>query len=146
METIKAKGHIHIKLYDKQHNLKEERNIDNVVVTVGKTYLAAWLAAASQAGSFMSWIGLGSGTNAANSADTDIQTPLDDRLQGVLTSNSNVWTNTCEFGAGESTGAVAEAGLFSAVTAGTMFARQTFTAVPKGADDTLELVWTVTFN
>jgi hypothetical protein len=36
--------------------------ITTSVVTVGKTYLATWLAAASQAGKFMSYIALGTGT------------------------------------------------------------------------------------
>lgn len=145
-EGMKLKGHIHITLKGEDGQVKEERDINNVVVTVGKTYLATWLTAATQSDYFMSWIGLGSGVTAANASDTDLETPLDDRLQGSLSSVSNVWTNTCTFGAGESTGTVSEAGLFSAVTSGTMFAHQVFTPIPKGASDVLDITWSVTLS
>ena len=40
--------------------------------------------------------------------------------------------------------AIAEAGIFNAGAAGTMLARATFTAINKGASDTLAITWTVT--
>lgn len=146
MENMNLKGHIHITLRGSDGNIKEERDINNVVVTVGKTYLATWLTAATQATSFMSWIGLGSGVTAANASDTNLETPVGARLQGTLSSSSNIWTNSRTFGAGASTGTISEAGLFSVVSGGTMFAHQVFTGIPKGASDVLDITWSVTLN
>lgn len=145
-EQFKLKGHIHITLKGADGQVKEERDINNVVVTVGKYYLATWLTAATQSDYFMSWIGLGSGTTAANASDTDLETPVDDRLQGTLSASTNIWSNTRSFGAGESTGSISEAGLFSDETSGTMFAHQVFTAIPKGASDVLDITWSITLN
>ncbi|WP_217468724.1 hypothetical protein, partial [Staphylococcus aureus] len=53
-------------------------------------------------------------------------------------------TAIATFPAGEATGSVSEAGLFSAITAGTMFSRVTFPAVPKGVGDELKITWVIT--
>lgn len=145
-ETIAAKGHINFKLFDNQGNLKDERDISNVVVTVGKTYLAAWIAAASQAGQFMQYIALGTGTTAASAADTALQTELSTRVAGTLTSSGAVWQNQATFGAGVDTGAVTESGLLSAASVGTLFAHQVFAVINKGAGDSLQVTWSVTFS
>jgi hypothetical protein len=145
-ELFKATGFISIKLFDKDGNLKDQRDIKNVVVTVGKNYLAAWLAAASQAGYFMQYIGLGTGTNAAVAGDTALQTELATRVAGTLSSSTNVWQNVAVFGAGVDTGAISEAGLFSAGAAGTLFARQVFSVINKAAGDSLQVTWQVTFS
>ena len=145
-EFLKAKGHITIKLFDKDGNLKEVRDIDNVVVTVGKNFLAQWLTAATQATYFMQYIGLGTGTNAASAGDTALQTELATRVAGALTNASNVWQNQATFGPGVNTGAITEAGLFSASSAGTMFARQVFSVINKAAGDSLQVTWQVTFS
>jgi hypothetical protein len=41
---------------------------------------------------------------------------------------------------------VTEAGLFSAVSAGTLLCRTVFSVINKGAADTLGITWTVTVN
>lgn len=145
-ESIKAKGHIKFELFDENGKLKELREIDNVVVTVGKTYLATWLAAASQAGAFMQYIALGTGTTAASAADTALQTELATRVAGTITSSTNVWQNQATFGAGVDTGAVTESGLLSASSSGTLFAHQVFAVINKAAGDSLQVTWTVTFS
>jgi hypothetical protein len=47
------------------------------------------------------------------------------------------------FGAGQSTGAVTEAGIFNDATAGTMLCRTVFDVINKGALDTLVITWKV---
>lgn len=140
------KGHITVKVFDEHGNLKELRDLDNVVVTVGKTYLANWLTAATQSGYFMQYIGLGTGTNAASASDTDLQTALATRVAGTLTNSTNIWQNQATFGPGVDTGAITEAGLFSASSGGTMMARQVFPVVNKGANDSLQLTWQITLS
>lgn len=145
-EFLKIEGFIHIEVFGQDGKLKDERFIKNTIVTVGKNYLAAWLAAASQAGKFMEYIGVGTGTTAANAADTALESALGSRAAGTISSSTNSWSNSATFAAGASTGAITEAGLFSASTLGTMFARQVFAVVNKGANDSLTLTWTVTFS
>lgn len=146
IENVTPKGRIKFDLYDASGNLKETREINNVVVTVGKNYLATWLTAATQANYFMQYIALGTGTNAANASDTTLQIELSSRVAGTLTPSSNVWQNVASFGPGVNTGAITESGIFSASSAGTMFARQTFAVINKGAGDSLQVTWQVTFS
>lgn len=145
-ENMKLTGAFTLELRDEHGHLKDFRQVKNVVTTAGKTYLAAWLAAASQAGKFMSYIGLGTGTNAADAGDTTLQTELSTRTLGTLTSSTNVWQSAAVFGAGVDTGAVTEAGVFSASSSGTMLSRQTFPVINKGANDALTVTWQITLS
>ncbi len=139
-----------VQLRDEYGNLKQEHEDHNLIVTVGKNYLATWLAAASQGGEFMSYIGLGTGTTSPAAGNTALETEFSgggySRSQGTLTSSTNTWQNSAVFSPGNGTGAVTEAGLFSASTSGTMFARQTFSAYNKAAGDTLTVTWSVSFS
>lgn len=148
-EQIKLSGSVTVKLLGPDGVIKQQHTDHNLVVTVGKNYLAAWLAAASQAGEFMTYIALGTGTGGPTSGDTTLGTELSGggyaRIDGTLSSAANVWTNTANFPPGNGTGAITEAGLFTAVTVGTMFARQVFPVYNKQAGDTLIVVWNVTF-
>jgi len=145
-EQLKLTGHISLKLFGPGGDLKETREIKNVVVTAGKNFLANWLTGATQADYFMRYLSLGTGTNAASASDTTLQTELSARVAGTLTNSTNVWQNQATFGAGTDTGAITEAGIFSASSSGTMFARQVFAVVNKAAGDSLQLTWQVTFS
>ena len=145
-EKVKLSGRVNYKLFDSNGQIKEVRDIDNLVVTVGKNYLAAWLAAASQAGYFMQYVALGTGTNAASASDTTLQTELSTRVAGTESSSTNVWQNVATFGAGVDTGAITEAGLFSASSGGTMLARQVFSVINKAAGDSLQVTWQITLS
>lgn len=144
VENFKLSGRIKFELKDANGKVKEIREIKNVVVTVGKEYLAAWLTAASQAGFFMQYIALGTGTNAASAADVALQTELPTRVAGTLSNSTNVWQNQATFGPGVNTGAITEAGIFSDASLGTMLARQVFAVVNKAAGDTLTVTWQIT--
>src|SRR5258707_181916 len=127
-ELIKVKGSVKVVLTGPDGVVKRQHDDHNLVVTAGKNYLAAWLQAASQAGKFMDFIGLGPGTTAAASGNTALETEFSgggySRGTGTLTNSTNTWTNTAIFSPGNGTGAITEAGLFSASTSGTLFARQ----------------------
>ena len=144
--SFKLTGRVNYKLFDAEGNLKDERNINNVVVTVGKVYLATWLTAASQAGFFMQYVGVGTGTTAANVADTTLETPLPTRIAGTLSSLAAVWQSVADFPAGTNTGAITESGIFSASSGGTMLARQVFPVINKGAGDSLQVTWQITIS
>lgn len=149
-DGIKLTGSVNVKLIGPDGNVKQEHTDHNLVVTVGKDYLAAWLAAASQPGEFMTYVGLGTDNSGPASGDTALGAEFSgggySRADGTLSSLSNVWTNTATFNPGNGTGAITEAGLFSASTSGTMFARQVFSVYNKAAGDTMVVVWSVTFS
>jgi hypothetical protein len=149
-DSIDLKGSVNVKLIGPDGVIKQEHTDHNLVVTVGKTYLAAWLAAASHAGEFMTWVGLGTDVSGPTSGDVGLGAEFSgggySRSDGTLSSLSNVWTNTSTFAPGNGTGAITEAGLFSTSTSGTMFARQVFAVYNKAAGDTLVVSWSVTFS
>ena len=144
------KGSVNVKLIGSDGVIKQEHTDHNLVVTVGKSYLAAWLATDPQSGSFIKFVGLGTSSSGPASGDTALGAELSgggySRASGVLSSLSNVWTNTATFNPGNGTGAITEAGLFSASTSGTMLAHQVFSVYNKAAGDTMVVVWSVTFS
>jgi roadblock/LC7 domain-containing protein len=149
-EMIRLKGSVKVELFGPDGKLKRSHIEKNLVVTAGKTALAAWLAAATQAGPFMPYVGLGTGSTAAVIGDTALGAEFSgggySRQAGALTSAGAVWQSVSTFGAGNGTGAITEAGLFSASGSGTMMARQVFAAYNKGASDSLQITWTLTFS
>lgn len=149
-ESIELKGSVKVQLFDENGKIKQAHEDHNLIATIGKSYLATWLAAASQAGKFMSYIALGVDTNGPTAGDIGLGSELtggsNARVVGTLTPSTNTWNNTATFAPGNGTGAVTEAGLFSDLTSGTMFARQVFAAYNKAAGDTLIVSWTVTLS
>lgn len=144
------KGSVHVQLIGPDGKVKQEHTNHNLIVTVGKTFLATYLTPSGHGADFFDYMGLGTGTASPTSGDTALQTELVgggySRQSGTVTSSSNVWQNVVSFAPGNGTGAITEAGLFSASTSGTMFARQVFSAYNKAAGDTLTITWTVTFS
>lgn len=145
-ESLVLTGRIKFDHYDSNGVLKDTREIKNVVVTVGKNYLASWLTAATQSDYFMRYIGIGTGSSAATASDVDLETALPTRVAGTLSSVSNSWQNQALFGPGVNTGAWSEAGIFSDSSGGTLLARQTFGVITKAAGDSIQVTWTITLS
>lgn len=144
-EGLKLKGRVGIQLRDAQGNLKETREIDNLVVDSGLNFICDRMEGTSEA--VMSHMGLGSGTTAAASGNTDLESILGSReALDSTTVSTNTITYVASFEAGDATGAVTEAGLFNASTAGTMLCRTVFDVVNKQADDTMTVTWTITLT
>ena len=122
------------------------REIDNLVVTAGKELLASRLAGNS--GSVISYMAVGTGTTAAAIGNTTLATELDRNALSVSggTASGAAVTYATTWLAGDATGALTEAGLFTASSGGTMLARTVFAAVNKGSDDLVTISWTVTVS
>jgi hypothetical protein len=142
-ETIKAKGELSIKLFGPDGKLKGEQNVPNLVVTTGKTFIAARMVGTPTA---MSHMGIGSGTTAPAVGDTALETELGRVSLTSSASAGAVVTYIASFGAGTGTGAVTEAGILNAGSAGTLLCRTTFSVVNKGADDSMSITWTITVS
>jgi hypothetical protein len=142
-ETIKAKGELSIKLFGPDGKLKSEQNVPNLVVTTGKTFIAARMVGTPTA---MSHMAIGSGTTDPAVGDTALQTELGRVSLTSSASAGAVVTYIASFGAGTGTGAVTEAGILNASSGGTLLCRTEFSVVNKGADDSMSITWTITVS
>lgn len=144
-EDLKLRGDVAIVLKDKDGNVKDSREIHNLVVSSGLGFICSRMAGTSAG--VMSHMALGSGTTAAAAGQTDLVSILGSREALDSTSaSSNTITYVSSFEAGEGTGAVTEAGIFNASSSGTMLCRTVFAVVNKQADDTMSVTWTITLT
>jgi hypothetical protein len=144
-DTFKAKGRLSIVLTDSDGNVKDTRQVDNLVVNTGLDFIASRMKDTTL--DAMSHMALGSGTTAAAGGDTALESQLGSReALDTTTVTANAIEYVSSFEAGEGTGAVTEAGIFNADTAGTMLCRTVFDVVNKGADDSLAITWTITIT
>ena len=144
-DNLKLRGDVAIVLKDKDGNIKDSREITNLVVNTGLTFICARMAAASAG--VMSHMAVGSGTTSPAAGQTDLVSILGSREALDSTSaSSNTITFVSSFEAGEGTGAITESAIFNASSGGTMLARVTFAAVNKAAADTMSITHTITLT
>lgn len=143
-EMIKATGRLNIQVIGPDGMIKEEQTVDNLVVSVGLNFIASRMKDATATA--MSHMAVGSGTAAAASGNTTLGTELGRVALSSTTVTNNAVGFSATFGAGVGTGAVTEAGLFNASSAGTMLCRTVFSVVNKAAADTMSITWTVTIG
>lgn len=144
-DKLKLRGDVFIVVKDKDGNIKEERKEENLVVSAGLNFICSRMKDTTDGA--MSHMGLGSGTTAAAAGDTDLGSLLGSReALDSTTVSSNTITYVSSFEAGDATGAVTEAGIFNASTAGTMLCRVVFSEINKAADDTMSVTWTITLS
>jgi len=137
-DTISLVGEIEV-LLNNQVVLEKK----NLIVQVGKNFLAS--AVINNSTSPFVGMAIGTGTNAASLSDTTLQ--IESARAAFTTSSvsTNVVSLSNTYAAGTGTGAITEAGLFNNSTSGgTMLSRVVFSAIGKGAADTLTINWTVT--
>jgi len=129
--------------------------VDNVITTAGKTALASLLNSASAGTSLVTHIGFGTSSTAVNAADTALGVELTTGTysgyarQAVTRSNpsGNVIQYQASLTGGTGNPTIQEAGLFSAVSAGTLFAHQLTGAVNLAtAADSIQITWQVTLS
>lgn len=143
-DAIKVTGELRITVTNPEGNIKQEVVIPNLVVTVGKNFIASRMKDATATA--MTHMAIGSGTTAAAVGDTTLGTELGRVTLTSTTVTTNNVAYVATFPAGTGTGAVTEAGLFNASSAGTLLCRTVFSVINKGAADTLGITWTVTVN
>lgn len=201
-ESISVLGEVNIIASDKYGNIKETRNVPNLVVTAGKNHIAARIAsnyvlwtsgatatsstlyyygnnvyqcttpgtfttvapshttgAVSNGTATLTWVsindytlishlGFGTSTVTPSLTDTDLFAVLGARtaiiaLAHTAASNSVIVTASYTV---PSTTNITEAGLFNALTGGTMICRTTFGAVAVNTSDVLAISWTLKIN
>lgn len=144
---ISLAGLVHFTLIGPDGEIKEDRYEHNLVTTAGLSHIADQLSS-SPGEAAMGYMALGSGSTAATAGDTALEGEFSTGGRNALatrTDSGAVVTYTCTFSAGESTGAVTEAGILNDVSAGTLLARLVFGVITKASGDTLAITWTLTF-
>ena len=138
-DGLKLTGKLKIAL-----NGETVQEIDNLVVTDGKEYVASRIKDASATA--MSHMAIGSGSTAAAAGNSALGSELGRVALTSTAVSGAVVTYTATFAAGTGTGAVTEAGILNASSSGTLLCRTVFSVVNKGASDSMTITWTVTVS
>jgi len=138
-DNLKLKGRLKVAI-----NGKTVKEIDNVVVSDGKDYVASRMKDATATA--MSHMAIGTGSTAAASSDSALGSEAGRVSLTSTTVSSNEVEYVATFGAGTGTGAITEAGIFNAASSGTLLCRTVFSVVNKGSSDSMTITWTVTVS
>lgn len=170
--VLETSGTLAIVLTDAKGNIKDNRFYSNIVTTVGKYWLSARMkdtATGHTIPAQMSHMALGGNATVGaavskttpTAADTALTTggspALSELARIALTTaggsfpqgysgglpTTSVITYAATFAAGTGTGALVEAGIFNASSAGTMLCKTSFDVVNKQANDTIAITWTI---
>lgn len=147
-DTVKMKGEWFVTLYGPNGEVKDKRQGFNVVTTVGKEFLASFLYSAAAAASTFTgkYIAIGTDATAEAAANTALGTEVSRSTGTVSYVSGQILQITATFATGSGTGAIVEYGLFSSSTGGTCIARDTESAINKGANDTLTVIAQMTLS
>ena len=143
-DKTKATGKLTVEIKDKQGNVKETRELKNLVVDTGLAFIASRMKDATATA--MSHMAIGTGTSAAASGNTALGTEAARVALTSTTVTSNAVAYVCSFAAGTGTGAITEAGILNGASGGTLLCRTVFSVVNKGASDSMTITWTVTIS
>lgn len=143
----KIRGHIRLKLFDEYGNLKKEYEHQNTITDTMDDLVANMMDAADSPS--IGWMAVGTVNGGKTTASTQLEGLIagsNNALDSTVATNNDV-VYVCTWAAGDGTGTIIEAGLFnvSACTSG-MCAYDESMNIVKGAADTLEITWTVTFG
>ena len=142
-DQIKITGQVRIVVTGADGQVKDQREIKNLVVTTGKGFIAARMVGTPTE---MSHMALGASSTAAAAGDTALGSELGRVALASDSVTGAVVTYTASFPAGTATGAIVEAGVFNASSSGTMLCRTVFAVVNKGADDAMSVTWAITVS
>jgi hypothetical protein len=145
VEEAASVDNVHIVLRGPDGQVKHDETIHNLITTAGRNAIVSRLAS-SPGTAVPTHMAIGTGTTAAAAGDTTLQTELDRNALTSNTASTNVLTMVGDWAAGDGTGAITEAGVLSASSGGTLFARAVFTVINKAAGDTLQITWTFTLT
>jgi hypothetical protein len=146
-ENLKASGELQIILRDQYGNIKDQKVVPNMIVTTGRNFIASsMLKTTTNSPAAMTHMGIGTSSTAVALGDTALITAIGTRATVTPSVSNNVVTFSATFAAGNGTGAITEAGVFNASSAGTMLCRTVFSAVNKDVNDSLTINWNITIS
>ena len=143
-DILKMQGTLTVTLFDQSGNIKDQRDIKNLVVSAGKTFIASRMVGVAK--NIMSHMAIGTGTTTPAVGQTTLTTEAGRVTLASQSASSNQVTYTATFPAGTGTGAITEAGILNAASGGDLLCRTTFPVVNKAAGDSIAVTWTVTVS
>ena len=148
-ESVNATGKVAIVVRDALGKIKQEVVTHNLVVTAGLGFIASRMKDTGSPDQ-MSHMEVGTSSTAAAAGQTALVALVASSRTALTTAGGVVTASAVEyvttFGPGVGTGALTEAGIFNAASAGTMLCRTVFSVVNKGASDSMTITWTVTVS
>lgn len=143
-DSFKIRGNLSIDVLDENDNLKDSREVNNLVVAVGKDYIADRMT--SNATVIMSHMAIGGGNVVPATSDTVLVGEIARVALDSTTVTNNTITYVATYPAGTGTGSITEAGIFNDATAntGTLLCRTNFNVVNKANSDIVVITWNVT--
>lgn len=144
IESLKVRGDLRVVLTGPDGQIKDDRELRNLVVDTGLNFIVNRMKDANAA--VMSHMSLGDQDTAAIGANTTLASEISGSRVALTSTTvaANQITYIASFAAGVGTGAVKESGIFNGSTGGTMLCRTTFPVVNKQAGDSMTVTWTVT--
>lgn len=144
-DTVNAIGDVTITIMDENLNVQETRLHKNMIVTVGKSYIASRMVGTAKA--VMSHMAIGIGVNTPELSNTTLVNESVRVALASLTASSNVVTASATFPTGTEI-LITEAGIFNAsgANAGDMLCRSVFPAVQKLTSQVIGISWAITIK
>lgn len=142
-DTLKAKGKLHIVVRDSNGKIKNEINVNNLVVTTGKNYIVNRMK--DNTVNVMSHMAVGT-SNATVTLSQELLTNELVRVTATPTVTTSAITYVANFGTGVGQGELQEAGIFNSASGGIMLCRTAFAPINKGANDTMSISWQITIS
>jgi len=151
MDTVNLRGFIELALYDANRceveRIKapvEWREVNNTIVTSGRRWVLQQIASSQS----ISYMAVGTGTNAPATSDSALQSESTRLAIGTfttsnLTSNPPSWLAAISLATNQGNTTLGEVGLFNSSSGGTMLGRATFSTINKTTSNTLGLSYTV---
>lgn len=145
-KKIKTRENVRIEVYD-NGKLVDERQGSNLIMDLGIAMMASRLVAATY--NPVSHIAIGTGDTAPTAADTTLETEVDREAATITFITTDTTNDTVQLVyifdiSGNKT--LAEAGLFNDASAGEIFARHTFSALPVLDGWQVKVIWRFDFD
>lgn len=145
-QYVTLRGRVYIQQW-RDGRVHDCRYINNTIVLVGLQWLSGALTGDTATPTDMKYIELGTSTASVTTADTTLGAAVGTRATGTQSRVTTTVTSDTYQAVGTvsitDTWAVTECGLFSANSAGSMMARQTFAALNVVSGDTVQITWQI---
>lgn len=149
--VITLRGSLRIALNDLDGKVLEERIINNLVVTQGRSWVLGQLQSVNHVtAQNIGWLAIGTSTTAPTTADTLLGSEITRVAVGTwvtstLTANPPSWQAQASFASNVANTTLGEVGLFnsSGANVATMLGHATFTSFSKTTSNTLTISYTI---
>lgn len=146
-EKVSFAGTLLMELFGPDGELIDAGVATNLVVNAGKDFVIDRIQSLTGSPALMDYMAIGTGTTAPAAGNTTLETETGTRVQGTLSQPASTTDRLVStFAAGNGTAAITEAGRLNASSSGTLLCRSTFSAINKGANDSLQVTYDLTVS